>query len=345
MRAPAFWWRPRPGWPARLLEPFGRLYGAITLARMRRAGIEAGIPVICVGNVVAGGAGKTPTALALLALLKAQGETPFALTRGYGGRLPGPVEVDPARHQAGEVGDEALLLAAHARTILARDRPAGAALAKALGASVIVMDDGLQNPSLQKQLRLAVVDGESGIGNGLCLPAGPLRAPLPGQLEATDAVIVIGGGQAGEAVAAKARSRGLPVLGARLAVAPEIAASLRARAVIAVAGIGRPQKFFETLRALQARIVAERAFGDHHAYRMGDVEALLAEARAHDCIIATTEKDMTKLAPLWPPAERARLFAVPVTLVFDEPAGIAALIARSLGGRSAGSGSAGATEP
>jgi tetraacyldisaccharide 4'-kinase len=344
-RAPGFWRRSRPGALARLLQPLGLIYGAITLARMRRPGVETGLPVICVGNVVAGGAGKTPTAIALLDRLHQRGERPFALTRGYGGALAWPVEVDPARHGPGDVGDEALLLAAHARTIVARDRPAGAALAKALGASVVVMDDGLQNPSLTKHLRLAVVDGASGVGNGLCLPAGPLRAPLTGQLGQTDAVIVIGDGEPGAAVADAARHAGLELLAARLEPSPEVAARLAGRPVIAVSGIGRPEKFSATLRAAGARIVAERAFGDHYAYAARDVAELLDDAKARHCAIATTEKDVTKLGPLWPAAERDRLIVVPVALAFDEPALIEALIDRAVAARKPGSDAAGPAQP
>lgn len=333
MRAPGFWWRPRPGALARLLQPVGWLYGAITLRRMRRSGVQAGLPVICVGNFVAGGAGKTPTGIAIATLLLQRGETPFMLTRGYGGTLSGPIEVDPISHLASEVGDEALLLARQARTIVARERPAGAALAKALGASVIVMDDGLQNPSLAKHLRLAVVDGASGVGNGLCLPAGPLRAPLEGQFGSTDAVIVIGAGEAGMAVAKRARERGLAVLMAQLEPPPEVVARLGGQAVMAVSGIGRPEKFVATLSAAKARIVAERAFGDHHAYVASDVSALIVEAKTRNCLIATTEKDMTKLGPLWPPAERERLIVVPVALSFAEAAEIDALLDLALKSR------------
>lgn len=338
MRTPAFWWRRAPGAAARLLWPLGWLYGTITLARMRQVGSEAGIPVICVGNFVAGGAGKTPTAMALAALLAGRGETPFVLMRGYGGALQGPVEVDPAHHAAHAVGDEPLLMARHVRTIVARERPDGAALARALGASVIVMDDGLQNPALAKRLRLAVVDGASGIGNGLCLPAGPLRAPLEGQFAFTDAVIVIGPGEPGEAVAERAQAQGLSVLGARLEPARDAVAALKGREVVAVSGIGRPEKFAATLRQAGATIVAERAFGDHHAYTAGDVASLLADAKGRKALIATTEKDLTKLAPLWPANERGSLLTVPVTLVFDAPERIAALLA-------AASGPAGAAQP
>lgn len=338
LSAPRFWWRDRPGLLARLLSPLGWVYGAITLRRMRRPGAEAGVPVICVGNFIAGGAGKTPTAIAIAGLLKARGETPFVLMRGYGGRLPGPVEVDPARHGPADVGDEAMLMARHARTVVCRDRVAGAALARANGASVIVMDDGLQNPALAKRLRLAVVDGASGIGNGLCLPAGPLRAPLAGQLGRTDAVIVIGPGAAGERVAAAARKRGKSVLTARLEPEAQAADALRGQKVVALSGIGRPEKFRATLEALGATVATERAFGDHHAYTAADVAGVIAEARSGNRLVATTEKDMTKLAALWPDAERQRLVVVPVKLAFEAPERIGALLA-------AASGAAGAAQP
>jgi tetraacyldisaccharide 4'-kinase len=339
MRAPGFWWRQRPDWLAWLLWPLGWVYGALTLRRMRRPGVGTGVPVICVGNFVAGGAGKTPTAIAFARMLSARGETPFVLMRGYGGRLAGPVLVDPAIHMAADVGDEALLMAGHALTIVARDRPAGAAMAKAKGASVVVMDDGLQNPSLAKTLRLAVVDGASGVGNGLCLPAGPLRAPLAGQFGATDAVIVIGDGEAGSAVAARAESAGLAILTARLAPEPAVAAALAGRSVLAVSGIGRPEKFGATLRQLGAKVVAERHFGDHHAYTQAEVAALIAQAARFGCLVATTEKDLTKLGPLWPAGERDRLIVLPVTLVFDDRADIGRLLDR-LPARSALAGAA-----
>ncbi len=338
MRAPGFWWRPR-GTLSWLLSPLGALYGAITLRRMRGRGRDVGIPVICVGNFVAGGAGKTPSAIALAGLLARRGENPFVLMRGYGGSLAGPVEVHSAHHAARAVGDEPLLMARHARTIVARDRAAGAALARALGASVIVMDDGLQNPTLAKRLRIAVVDGGSGVGNGACLPAGPLRAPLSGQLQQTDAVLVIGAGEPGEAVAARARRRGVAVIHARLEPSDETVATLRGQDVLAVSGIGRPEKFAATLKQAGARIRAERVFGDHHAYTQSDVAALIAEARTLDCRVATTEKDMVKLGALWPDGERHRLLPVPVSLVFAEAQPIETMLAGVL------SAAAGAPQP
>lgn len=330
MRAPGFWWRTPPSALARLLQPFGTLYGAITLRRMRQPGVRTGIPVICVGNFVAGGAGKTPTTLAIASKFAAMGETPFALTRGYGGTLPGPLRVDPTRHGATDVGDEPLLLAARLPTIVARERPAGAALAREAGASLVLMDDGLQNPSLRKDLRLAVVDGAVGIGNGLCLPAGPLRAPLAGQFAHADALIVIGDGTAGDQVSAQALTIGKRVLRARLVPPIDIQAELAGLSVLAVSGIGRPEKFAATLRAAGARLAGERAFGDHHAYSADDVAALIAEAKAKACHIAVTEKDMVKLAPLWPAAERSLLLCVPVTLVFEDEAALDMLLHNAL---------------
>lgn len=341
MRAPGYWWRPA-GPLAWILAPLGWLYGAITLRRMRRPGSGVGVPVICVGNVVAGGAGKTPTAIALAALLARRGERPFVLMRGYGGSLSGPVEVHAAHHAAHAVGDEPLMMARHVRTVVARDRMAGAALARALGASVIVMDDGLQSPALTKTLTLAVIDGASGVGNGYCLPAGPLRAPLEQQLPLTHAVVIIGAGARGEAVADVAQAQGVPVLQARLEPDPEAVSRLAGQPVLAVSGIGRPEKFAATLREAGARIVAERVFGDHHAYTRGDVAALVAEAALYDCVIATTEKDMVKLGPLWPSDERHRLLPVPVTLVFSQPPAIEAMLSAAL---SSGSAPAGAAQP
>ena len=313
------------------------LSGAATLRRMGRPGEAAGVPVICVGNFIAGGAGKTPTALALAALLQQRGETPVLLTRGYGGRLSGPVRVDPAIHGPIDIGDEPLLLARRAPTIVARDRVAGAALARSVGASVIIMDDGLQNPSLQKQLSLAVVDGAAGAGNGYCVPAGPLRAPLAAQLRHVQAVLIIGAGEPGAAIAALAKAQGKAVITATLEPS-ESARALAGRRVIAAAGIGRPEKFSATLRDLGAVIVAERPFGDHHAFRPAEVEELVAAAIKDDCVVATTEKDMTKLASLWPQAARERLLAVPVALKIDTPAVLEGLLDSVLAGRSGASG-------
>lgn len=333
MRAPRFWSAATPGFAARLLSPLGSLYGAITARRMARPGANGGLPVICVGNLVAGGAGKTPTARAIAHVLRDRfGRRPFILSRGYGGALAGPLRVLPDRHGPGDVGDEPLLLARGHPVIVARDRLAGARLAIAQGADCLVMDDGLQNPALTKTLRLAVIDGAYGIGNGLCLPAGPLRAPLAAQWPFVDAVIIIGPGEAGDRLEAAAREAGKPVLRAALQPDPACAARLAGRRVLALCGIGRPEKFSTTLREAGARIIQSRDFPDHHPYRAADVEAVLGEARVAGLTIATTQKDWVKLDRIWPGTARDQVIVLPVNLVFTDPNAIGDLLAPALAG-------------
>lgn len=312
MRPPGFW-QAGPRHPvARLLSPLGALYGAAGARRMDRSGAHAPCPVICLGNFTLGGAGKTPSALAVAAILRDMGASPAFLSRGYGGRLPGPVRVAPAVHRAADVGDEPLVLARAAPAVIARDRPAGAALCRSLGATAIVMDDGLQNPSLAKDLSFAVIDAAAGIGNGRVFPAGPLRVPLDRQWVHVGGVILIGEGAAGEAVAAQAKARGLPVHRARLV--PE-QADLASGRWLAFAGIGRPEKFFATLREQGAVLAATRAFPDHHPYRDSDLARLAADADRLGARLITTEKDAVRL----PRDVLARVAVLTVRLVFAEP--------------------------
>lgn len=327
MRAPDFWWQEKPGLLARCLAPFGALYGAITARRMAQPGVDIGLPVICIGNLVVGGQGKTPLVEALARMLIAQGARPFVLTRGYGGKLKGPMRVDPLVHLAADVGDEPRQLAETVPVIVAADRVAGACMAKAQGATHVLMDDGLQNPSLAKSLRLAVIDGLSGFGNGLCLPAGPLRAPVSRQWRHVDAVVLIGDGSAGARAVLQAQDAGKPVLRAQLVPDAAIAAALIGRKVIALSGIGRPEKFEATLLETGAEIVARQRFGDHHGYSAADVASIVASARAHSAAIVTTAKDWTRLAPLWPETESALVTVLPVALVFDAPEALNSLLA------------------
>ncbi|OYX11423.1 MAG: tetraacyldisaccharide 4'-kinase [Rhizobiales bacterium 32-66-8] len=320
-RAPSFWSAPGH-FAATLLSPLGALVGAVTLHRMTKAGGAVPAVVICIGNPTVGGAGKTPTARALLKVLIARGARPFALLRGHGGREAGPLRVDPARHDAAAVGDEALLLAEVAPTIVARDRRAGAQLAVSSGASHIVMDDGFQNPSLLKDASLLVVDGSAGIGNGRVLPAGPLRAPLLPQVARADAVLVIGTGAAGAAVA-RAVAGTCPVLHGR--IAPEDTRLAGAR-VLAFAGIGRPEKFFTSLREIGARVEIARAFPDHHPYAASEIAALLAQADASGVQAVTTTKDFARLTGPAFQALRPRIATLPVSLALDAPETFAALI-------------------
>ena len=297
---PSWWYAEAPCRLAKFLAPLGALYGRAAALRYTRASsYRSRLPVICVGNFTAGGTGKTPLVIDLCARLMALGHHPVVLTRGYGGRLAGPWRVNATSDLALNVGDEALLLARAAPTLLARDRRLGvrAIEAEPNPVTVIVMDDGLQNPALVKDLAIAVVDGSRGLGNGLVIPAGPLRAPLDFQLELTDAVLVNEGAAADAAgpVTEWLRRRFAgPVL--RASVVPVTTADwLRDAPVVAWAGIGAPQRFFTTLRALGAELAEAVAFRDHHRLGDGDARRLLDLAHRHQAMLVTTEKDMVRL--------------------------------------------------
>jgi len=318
MREPAFWHRPR-SLKSHLLRPLAALYGTITALRLQRKGFDAGVPVLCVGNYHLGGAGKTPTVLALANILRELGERPVVLSRGYGGERRGPVLVDPARHSAQEVGDEPLMLAAHLPVVVARDRVDGVALAKSRLASVILMDDGFQNPALVKDVALIVIDSERGIGNGLVFPAGPLRAPLPAQLARTDALVVIGAGAAAKDVAAAVAAPGKPVLAAHLEPDPAAVTQLRGQRVLAFAGIGDPGRFLRTLQASGIEVAQQKAFADHHRFSLGEIAALVADAKRDGLIPVTTEKDLVRLRGDAQLSALAReIVPFPVTLQFDD---------------------------
>lgn len=327
MRAPAFWWR-APGLASTLLGPFGAIYGAIADRRLEQLGETAGVPVVCIGNPTVGGAGKTPTALAVAALLAEAGERPVFLARGYGGSLAGPVEVDPAAHDFRAVGDEPLLLARRFPTVIARDRLAGAHLARDLGATVVVMDDGFQTPRLAKDFSLLVVDARRGVGNACIFPAGPLRAGLAGQLRKADALLVVGQGTRAAGVEELAIRRGLPLLSGRLEPDRAAVASLRGTHALAFAGIGDPEKFFATLDAANIAAPARRGFPDHHAYTAAEAAELIRVAEAQGLVPLTTEKDFVRLGPH--PALQARTQALPVSLVLDDPKGLAAAVLRAI---------------
>lgn len=332
MRAPRFWWEPSLSFQARLLRPAGALYTSIAARRMRRQGERADLPVICIGNFTAGGAGKTPTAAAVARLLDAAGESPAFLSRGYGGSLRGPAQVR-TDHTALDVGDEPILLSGIAPTIVSGDRPAGARLAYEIGATVVVMDDGLQNPSLIKDCAIAVVDGATGIGNGLPLPAGPLRAPMAWQWPKVDAVLVIGTGTPGRRIAEEAERRDKRVFEASLEPAMEAANSLKGKKVLAFAGIGRPEKFFETLRACGAVVEAAHSFSDHHRYKAAELTALRLEAAARGLRTVTTEKDFARVAAVRNAEPWPDLTVLPVRLRIENEAGLRNLLLRRINER------------
>lgn len=331
LRAPDFWWR-KPGAGAALLYPLSAIYGAAAAFRLARPGYKANIPVLCVGNPTLGGAGKTPTAIAIATLLKAQGKNPFFLTRGYGGTLQGPLLVEFGKHHAHDIGDEAPLLAAAAPTIVARDRAAGAKLGEESGADVLVMDDGFQNPSLEKNYSLLVVDGVKGIGNGMPFPSGPLRAPLGTQLRRAQAMLIVGAGEAGDRAETLASKAGLAVLRGKLVAEPESAAQLSGVRVLAYSGIGAPEKFFCSLEEAGAVVAARRSFGDHHRYTATEASDLLAQSVKTALQLVTTEKDAARmrgdaaLAGLLAESKQLR-----VRLAFDDQAAVQSLIGKVSG--------------
>ena len=343
LRAPGFWqaeggapqkvrwtfWGPRGGrFAPWLLRPFEGVTARLTASRVARPGWRAPVPVLCCGNAGVGGAGKTILALDLGRRLAARNVQVHFLTRGYGGARNGGsngevLRVDPARHPAELVGDEPLLLAAEAPTWVAADRAAGARAAVAAGATALVMDDGLQNPTLAKDLSILVIDGAAGFGNGRLLPAGPLREPVAAAAARCAAAVLIGEDRRG---ALAALPSAIPVLRARLVPGPA-AASLVGRRVLAFAGIARPDKFFATAAECGA-IVADRAgFADHHRYNDAQLRRLQNRAERLGAMLVTTAKDAARLSPAW----RSAVAVLDVTLAWDDPAGIDALLRRCVG--------------
>ena len=279
---------------ASALSPLGAIYGRMAERKMSGvAPYRSLLPVICIGNFTAGGGGKTPTAIAVAKVLKEAGERPSFLTRGYGGKTQGPVLVAKGQNAA-EVGDETLLLAAHAPAVVSADRAAGARLIEGTGATVIVMDDGFQNPQLAKDVSLIVVDAATGLGNGLVIPAGPLRAPLDKQMPRADALLLIGDGGKTAPLAKSFEAANKPVLKARMAPRGD-ARWLGILPVIGFAGIANPKKFYATLSQNGARLTGTRSFPDHHPYSERQAMRLLRWAREWNAMLVTTEKDWVRL--------------------------------------------------
>lgn len=323
--APAFWARP-PGLISELLLPLGAGWAAAD--RLRRSLARPywpPVPVVCVGNLVAGGAGKTPVTLALAAHLVSRGIAAHIVARGYGGRLGGPVRVDPARHDARSVGDEALLLVQRAPCWVARDRADGVRAAVAAGAQIVVLDDGFQNPTIGKNLSLVVVDAAYGFGNGRVIPAGPLRESLARGLARADAAVLLGAEAHPGCLEPLAIGRALPILHAFLRpVAGERLAGAR---VLAFAGIGRPGKLFTTLRELGADLVDTRSFPDHHSYRAGEIDRLFRAAERAQASLITTAKDIVRV----PAAKRAAIEVLEVEIRWRDFAALTEVLSGVIG--------------
>lgn len=327
------WWYEETAASGRLirlsLRPFSFIWAEVTRRKLARGrGEDPGAPVICVGNLTMGGVGKTPVARSILAALRAKDVHAAALTRGYGGSEKGPLLTDPETHTAADVGDEPLLLATEGPTWVARDRMAGAKAAVAAGATVIVMDDGHQNPSLQKTLSLVVVDGEtrSGewpFGDGSVFPAGPMREPLERGLARCDAVVVM---LPADVLAPDQRLltlfRGLPVLIARLIPLEPPPAGPQ----LGFAGIAKPWKVERALKAAGCELLDFAPFPDHAAYSEADLCFLAARAESLGAGLVTTEKDWVRLPPAW----RGKVASWPVAAVFEDPTSLSQLLDRAL---------------
>lgn len=316
MRPPAFWNNSpdRPGWQSYLLAPLSSLYALATARRVSAPpDIDPPCPVICVGNINVGGTGKTPVVIALIERLGHAGV--HIVSRGYGGREEGPIQVDPRRHSAADVGDEPLLLAAFATTWVAKDRAAGVMAAAEAGASCIIMDDGFQNPSVKKSLSIVVVDAETGFGNGRVIPAGPLREPASVGLHRADLLVSVGPPSAQDEFGQRLSQYSVPRVTARLEPL-QTGMDWEGLRVLAFAGIGRPAKFFATLRGLGADLVRAEALDDHQPLGDALMKRLEAEAAGLSAQLVTTEKDAVRL----PQAFRQKVLTLPVRLRFDDTA-------------------------
>jgi tetraacyldisaccharide 4'-kinase len=314
VRAPDFWSAGNGGWRAALLRPAGALYAWATARRVASGpGWRAPVPVVSVGNLVAGGAGKTPVVMDLCERLQTMGRAPAVVLRGFGGTERGPLRVDPGRHDARAVGDEALLHAVRCPTWVSPDRRAGVEGAIADAADVVLLDDAHQNAAVAAALRFVVVDGAYGFGNGCVLPAGPLREPVAAGMARADAVIMIG---ADETDARRMVPGGVPVLVASI----QPTADWRDRRVVAFAGLGRPEKVFRTLREAGADVMSTQAFADHHPYDTADIRPLMERARNAGAALVTTTKDHVRL----PEAVRDAVETIDVRLVWRDPDALAA---------------------
>ena len=324
MREPRFWSRdvdPKSREAAPLLRvlltPLAWIYAQVTRRRIQRAIPQSISPtVICVGNLTAGGVGKSPVVAAIRSHLREAYSLRVAtLSRGYKGRLKGPIRVDTRHHQASDVGDEPLMLASSGESWISNDRAAGGVMMSAAGVDVIIMDDGHQNPSLEKDFTIIVVDAAAGFGNGFVIPKGPLREQINEGLARANAIIVMGA----SAPPTELEAANLPVFFGELA---PVEAPPK-RAYVAFAGIGRPEKFFDTLEELSVDLRDSVPFADHHVYSEGDMRYLRRLANDHSAHLITTEKDFARL----PKDMRENIQTLPVAVQFDRPTELDNLLA------------------
>ncbi|MGV2107593.1 tetraacyldisaccharide 4'-kinase [Agrobacterium vitis] len=327
LHAPSFWWKKtdwwkKAGFPALALWPLSFLYGRIAARRMRGSSAYApALPVICIGNVTLGGAGKTPTALALAKAALAMGLKPGFLSRGYGGTVRRPTLVDPGHHTAKDVGDEPLLLASVAPTVVASRRREGAKELERQGMDLIIMDDGFQSAQIRIDCAVVVTDSYKGDGNGFVFPAGPLRAPLAIQFQKLDMLLVVGKGDAAIPMVRRAARMGKPVLTAQLHPLP--GPNLRGQRLLAYAGIADPEKFYRTLREMGGDIVVAKGFGDHQPLSAAAIAELIEEAEANNLLLVTTAKDQARLRGASQDRAQellAKSTVIEIEMIFDDPA-------------------------
>ncbi len=317
---PPFWWQ-TSSWQAWLLAPFSLAYGYFAGRAMRRAKrVDVDLPVICVGNFTAGGAGKTPTAVALARAAKAAGLTPGMLSRGYGGSLTTATIVDLHHHRAKDVGDEPLLLAREALTVISRNRVDGATLLKQQGVDLIIMDDGFQSARIAIDYALVVVDGNRGLGNGFMLPAGPVRAPLSEQLLHVTGLLTVGESKVNDGFIRRMSRAGKASYLA--SVKPRNAEEFQGVRVLAFAGIADPEKFYRTLEEMGAVIVKRRSFADHQHLAEDEMMGLIEDAKRDDLTLVTTAKDYVRLSGM--PGAASELEkstrVLEIEMAFDDPA-------------------------
>jgi tetraacyldisaccharide 4'-kinase len=312
MRTPKFWYQPR-GILSILLAPLSWLYqlGDKINQALKPNAYKSPLPVICVGNATAGGGGKTPTVIALTKILSDYNIA--LLTRGYGGNITEPTIVDLKAHTTAQVGDEALLLAQHATTIICRNRAEGAKMAEQNNANIIIMDDGLQNNSLHKDITFLVIDRQIDFGNNKVIPAGPLRAPLKTTLNKSDAVICIGAPLQSD----------LPVFESAIEPQNNIHPSTQ---YIAFAGLAIPDKFKNTLLDLNASLIGWYPFADHHAYTNDDIQELKDIAKEKSATLITTEKDFVRLSP----EQKENIETLPIALRFKDEEAITHFIRKTI---------------
>jgi len=312
MKAPKFWYK-KDSRLAKILNPLGRIYGWSVARRFKRVKpYQAAVPVICVGNLSVGGTGKTPVCLALGKMMKEMKIPFYYLNHGYKSKKKG-VLVNAQKMTALEVGDEAMLLAAEAPTVVDNHRARGAQVAERAGAKALIMDDGFQNPSLIKTISFVVVDGHTGFGNGRLIPAGPLRETVERGLLRADAVIISGSDDTGVTDTVRAYAPDMPILTGHFKPDEKVIQKLQGQKVMAFAGIGRPEKFFDMLVGCGILVAKKTVFPDHYDYTRFDLESLISEAGGLPLV--TTTKDFVKV----PQNMKSRVVAVSGQFVFDKP--------------------------